>query len=201
MTVIATGESLHSTSLWSNRRRPLVTGPWPMAGARGAGEVGSTSAPMTGVTPAMQRLAERKARERDGQGDPQSATTGETTKRWGFAAAGYAGERRRAQSVGVKSAWPAIQRHILDEILSHRTTLVFVNSRGLCERLTAQINDLHAQRLGKRNPVELPTSETDEPAHYHSTYGCTTMKVGRTALTSRLPWRITGRCRKTAASK
>lgn len=79
---------------------------------------------------------------------------------------------------GVKSAWPAIQRHILDEILSHRTTLVFVNSRGLCERLTAQINDLHAQRLGKRNPVELPTSETDEPAHYHSTYGSTTMKVG-----------------------
>lgn len=78
----------------------------------------------------------------------------------------------------VKSSWPAIQRHILDEILSHRTTLVFVNSRGLCERLTAQINDLYAQRLGKRNPVELPTSETDEPAHYHSTYGSTTMKVG-----------------------
>ncbi|MCB5509630.1 hypothetical protein LIP88_19865, partial [Erysipelatoclostridium ramosum] len=51
-------------------------GDGPVANGRrkgGAGEVGITSAPMTGVTPAMQRLAERKARERDGQGDPQSA--------------------------------------------------------------------------------------------------------------------------------
>ena len=98
---------------------------------------------------------------------------------------------------GVKSAWPAIQRHILDEILSHRTTLVFVNSRGLCERLTAQINDLHAQRLGKRNPVELPTSETDEPAHYHSTYGSTTMKVGAHGPDEQIAMAHHGRCRKT----
>ena len=180
VTVIATGgkPALDITVV-----EPAKTlGDGPVANGRrkgGAGEVGSTSAPMTGVTPAMQRLAERKARERDGQGDPQSATTGETTKRWGDSLPpGTPVSEGAHNPSGVKSAWPAIQRHILDEILSHRTTLVFVNSRGLCERLTAQINDLHAQRLGKRNPVELPTSETDEPAHYHSTYGSTTMKVG-----------------------
>lgn len=180
VTVIATGgkPALDITVV-----EPAKTlGDGPVANGRrkgGAGEVGSTSAPITGVTPAMQRLAERKARERDGQGDPQSATTGETAKRWGEPLLPGTPVSEGAHDPSeVKSAWPAIQRHILDEILSHRTTLVFVNSRGLCERLTAQINDLYAQRLGKRNPVELPTSETDEPAHYHSTYGSTTMKVG-----------------------
>ena len=120
---------------------------------------------MTGVTPAMQRLAERKARERDGQGDPQSATTGETTKRWGDSLPpGTPVSEGAHNPSGVKSAWPAIQRHILDEILSHRTTLVFVNSRGLCERLTAQIND--CTHNGSANAIRWncrPARRTSQP--------------------------------------
>ena len=63
VTVIATGgkPALDITVV-----EPAKTlGDGPVANGRrkgGAGEVGSTSAPMTGVTPAMQRLAERKAR-------------------------------------------------------------------------------------------------------------------------------------------
>ena len=43
------------------------------------------------------------------------------------------------------SVWPAIERSVLDEVLKHHTTLVFVNSRGLAEKLTARLNDLYAQ--------------------------------------------------------
>ena len=41
-----------------------------------------------------------------------------------------------------------IERDVLDQVLSHRTTLVFVNSRGLAEKLTARLNDLYAQDHG-----------------------------------------------------
>ena len=41
----------------------------------------------------------------------------------------------------VVSMWPHIERAILDHVLRHRTTVVFVNSRGACERLTAHLNE------------------------------------------------------------
>ena len=50
--------------------------------------------------------------------------------------------------VGSSSIWPYIEATILDEVLAHRTTIVFVNSRGLCEKLTARLNDLYAKRMG-----------------------------------------------------
>lgn len=45
------------------------------------------------------------------------------------------------------SIWPHIEQAILDQVLAHRTTVVFVNSRGLCERLTARLNEAYASRL------------------------------------------------------
>ncbi|HEX8489230.1 MAG TPA: ATP-dependent helicase [Propionibacteriaceae bacterium] len=53
------------------------------------------------------------------------------------------------------SIWPHVENKILDLITAHRSTIVFVNSRRLGERLTAHLNELHAERLG----AELPTSE------------------------------------------
>lgn len=38
--------------------------------------------------------------------------------------------------------WPAIEPRLLEEIRAHRSTIVFVNSRGLCERLCARLNEL-----------------------------------------------------------
>ena len=46
--------------------------------------------------------------------------------------------------LGSSSIWPYIEASILDEVLAHRTTIVFVNSRGLCEKLTARLNELYA---------------------------------------------------------
>ncbi|MGB0680165.1 MAG: DEAD/DEAH box helicase, partial [Polyangiales bacterium] len=40
--------------------------------------------------------------------------------------------------------WPAVELEILQRIRAHHTTLVFVNSRGLCERLAERLNALDA---------------------------------------------------------
>ena len=53
---------------------------------------------------------------------------------------------------GTSSIWPLIEASILDEVLAHRTTIVFVNSRGLCEKLTARLNELYAKREGLMAP-------------------------------------------------
>ncbi|MDU0348280.1 DEAD/DEAH box helicase, partial [Actinomyces sp. MRS3W] len=45
------------------------------------------------------------------------------------------------------SIWPHIEHAVLEQVLAHRTTVVFVNSRGLCERLTARLNEAYAARL------------------------------------------------------
>lgn len=54
--------------------------------------------------------------------------------------------------LGSSSIWPHIEAAILDEVLAHRSTIVFVNSRGLCEKLTARLNELYAKRMGLDAP-------------------------------------------------
>ncbi len=46
------------------------------------------------------------------------------------------------------SIWPHVEASILDEVLRHRSTIVFANSRGVAERLTARLNALYAERVG-----------------------------------------------------
>ena len=45
------------------------------------------------------------------------------------------------------SIWPAIHPRILELIRSHRSTLVFVNSRRLAERLAQRLNELAGEDL------------------------------------------------------
>jgi ATP-dependent Lhr-like helicase len=40
------------------------------------------------------------------------------------------------------SLWPAIYPRLLEAIRAHRSVILFVNSRGLCERLAKRLNDL-----------------------------------------------------------
>jgi ATP-dependent Lhr-like helicase len=54
------------------------------------------------------------------------------------------------QSAG--SIWPHVDAAIVDEVLQHRSTIVFANSRRLAERLTASLNELYAERLGESVP-------------------------------------------------
>ncbi|WP_400993291.1 ATP-dependent helicase [Agromyces sp. GXQ0307] len=65
------------------------------------------------------------------------------------------------------SVWPHVEEAILDEVLAHRSTIVFANSRRLAERLTARLNELWVERTAEpvpelevvgsgRPPAELP---------------------------------------------
>jgi ATP-dependent Lhr-like helicase len=45
------------------------------------------------------------------------------------------------------SLWPAIYPKLLEAIRAHRSTILFVNSRGLCERLARRLNELAEEEL------------------------------------------------------
>ncbi len=45
------------------------------------------------------------------------------------------------------SIWPRVQERIVDHIENNRSMIVFVNSRGLAEKLTAALNDIHLRRV------------------------------------------------------
>lgn len=45
------------------------------------------------------------------------------------------------------SLWPAIYPELLSAIRAHRSTILFVNSRGLCERLAQRLNELAEEEL------------------------------------------------------
>ncbi|HJT02160.1 MAG TPA: DEAD/DEAH box helicase [Pseudonocardiaceae bacterium] len=56
------------------------------------------------------------------------------------------------------SIWPAVERRVLDLVGSHRSTIVFANSRRLAERLTARLNELAIETPAAprdRMPAEL----------------------------------------------
>ena len=50
------------------------------------------------------------------------------------------------------SLWPYVEASIVDQIEANRATIVFANSRRLAEKLTARLNEIHAERHG--DPVE-----------------------------------------------
>ena len=45
------------------------------------------------------------------------------------------------------SIWPHVEEAIVEQILQHRSTIVFANSRRLAERLTARLNEIYVERL------------------------------------------------------
>ncbi|QIG38634.1 DEAD/DEAH box helicase [Microbacterium sp. 4R-513] len=59
------------------------------------------------------------------------------------------GARSTSESTEVTgSLWPHVEEAIVDRILQQRSTIVFVNSRRLGERLTARLNEIYSERLG-----------------------------------------------------
>ncbi|HLK00685.1 MAG TPA: helicase-related protein, partial [Streptosporangiaceae bacterium] len=52
-----------------------------------------------------------------------------------------------------KSIWPHVEERVLDLIESHKSTIVFANSRRLAERLCGKLNELAAERSGTDTEV------------------------------------------------
>jgi ATP-dependent helicase Lhr and Lhr-like helicase len=44
--------------------------------------------------------------------------------------------------------WPDVEARLADLVETHNSTIVFANSRRLAERLTARLNEIHAERCG-----------------------------------------------------
>lgn len=65
------------------------------------------------------------------------------------------------------SIWPHVEASILEQILACHSTIVFTNSRGLAEKLTARLNERYAERCAAS-----PRSE-EPPTHYLSSSGST----------------------------
>ncbi len=63
-------------------------------------------------------------------------------------------ENTPPQAGGTPSIWPDVEARLVDLIESHNSTIVFANSRRLAERLTARLNEIHAERAGVAPPVE-----------------------------------------------
>ena len=55
---------------------------------------------------------------------------------------------KAAGEVNRSSIWPHVEERVVDLIESHRSTIVFANSRRLAERLTARLNEIHLERQG-----------------------------------------------------
>ena len=60
-----------------------------------------------------------------------------------------------------KSIWPFIEQDVYAEVIAHRSTLVFVNSRRTAERLTSRLNELYAQ---EHDPESLSAPTRRDPA-------------------------------------
>jgi ATP-dependent Lhr-like helicase len=65
--------------------------------------------------------------------------------------------------------WPDVEARLVDLIESHSSTIVFANSRRLAERLTARLNEIHADRCGiapsTTDPKGNPRVPGGAPAH------------------------------------
>lgn len=54
------------------------------------------------------------------------------------------------------SIWPSIYPRILTQILQHRSTIVFTNSRRQAERLAAKLNELYLDQVTSADPEAAP---------------------------------------------
>ncbi|MEB2230954.1 ATP-dependent helicase [Xanthomonas campestris pv. campestris] len=71
------------------------------------------------------------------------------------------------------SIWPHVEASILEQVLHRRSTIVFTNSRGLAEKLTARLNELYAQRVGSADDAMLAAAPGNPATHYVSSAGGT----------------------------
>lgn len=62
------------------------------------------------------------------------------------------------------TVWPEVEERIVDLIEAHRSSIVFTNSRRLAERLTARLNEIHAERYADSTEPTAPLAR----AHHGS---------------------------------
>ena len=76
-----------------------------------------------------------------------------------------------------RGIWAAVYPQLLEEIRANRATIVFVNSRGLCERLTQKLNELAGERSGQLSVAKLNVDENQQTAMNYDVMSIPTMIV------------------------
>ncbi|MEJ7755018.1 MAG: hypothetical protein WKF83_00640 [Nocardioidaceae bacterium] len=61
------------------------------------------------------------------------------------------------------SIWPHVEERVVDLVTAHRSSIVFANSRRLAERLTARLNEIHAERTESAAPVAVADADLHRP--------------------------------------
>jgi len=91
------------------------------------------------------------------------------------------------QAGGTPSIWPDVEARLVDLVETHNSTIVFANSRRLAERLTARLNEIHAERSGEAGSATMQSADRGDanpkvaggaPAHLlgsGQTYGAPTL--------------------------
>ena len=67
-----------------------------------------------------------------------------------------------AEPTGRRGVWPLIYPALLEEVRSARSSIVFVNSRGLCERLANQLNELAGEVIAHAHHGSLSRERRSE---------------------------------------
>ena len=78
-----------------------------------------------------------------------------------------------------RSIWPAIHPRLLELIRAHRSTIVFVNSRRLAERLAARLNELAREQSGDPTAADLVRAHHGSIAREHRAEIEDLLKSGR----------------------
>jgi ATP-dependent Lhr-like helicase len=71
-----------------------------------------------------------------------------------------------AEETGLQSAgsiWPHVDQAVVEQVLAHRSTIVFVNSRRLAERITASMNEVYAEMLVPAGGLDTPAARATRP--------------------------------------
>jgi len=87
--------------------------------------------------------------------------------------------RAERGAVRASSVWPHVHERVTDLVASHRSTLVFTNSRRAAERLTSRINEVWAERHQR----EVPDPGAAQPAAEPSASGTSSGVDTRDATT------------------
>ena len=150
------GQGLYAPSEYAPSEVPGGGGSTSAGSAQGAAQPAPSAAntpastPYTledaiGVFPGQANLAQEPAQE-TGQANP--ARQGDNTAPKNTLTIPEESLRETADSERPEtSIWPRVQERIVDHIENNRSTIVFVNSRGLAEKLTAALNDIHLRRV------------------------------------------------------
>lgn len=93
------------------------------------------------------------------------------------------------------SIWPHVEERIVDVVAAHSSTLVFVNSRRLAERLTARLNEIWLERLAATPLPEEParkdpSSRLGPLADLAGTPGAAGSNAGSSGTGSRAPAQV-----------